>query len=357
MDIRHGFTTALAAAFMLTGTVFLASAKPAGAQELNLGGTTVSVDVGWSLLRLPEVKLGYVTALGPFNTIARMENAETFLDGYHIGVGVHTNPVSLMGVPAKLGVKAFYDDYLKDNRTIVCQGAVGVQICELVPIFDTGAGIFDVTTNFFASTVTYRTSREADNWGVALEALPQISIPGANVTPKAGIAFRRLSDDVVLNLTSVLGASITNARYAQDFETDYLGVYVGAAGSMPLPGGMTLLFDGEVGLYRASADYDGVYNSDQGQFGGPAIAQRASLSENELAFIVQGRVEVQQQVMQFLVSGFVEGTYYSYAPEIQYNGVDVSPVGNIGSSRLGTQLGDDMIYSVSAGVRATMPLN
>ncbi len=359
--IRFHLISGLLSAGLLYGTVGVGQAQEEGSQAVR--GVTLSVDAGWSQLHLPEALLG--TILEPksptsYSTVRRLDNAEKVFEGYRLGIGLHTAPVWLGNRAAILGIKGFYADYGKQTRSVSCDPSLSV-LCTVMPIFDPDLTDYDLANIWGDSTVRFVTAREAKSWGVSLEAVSSGYLSALGVRPKVGLAFQRLSDDLLMQVRIEHPVEPPGTvSYAQKFATNYWGGYVGLVGKRVLSDRLMLNLDLEAGLYWADVRYQGHYSSDQENlralFGGSPISQSLALHHGEAAVILKGRAELEKAFEAFSLLGFVQGEFYSYAPKVKYNDVDRVGAEVFGSSQDGTSIGGGQAYTVSAGLRLSVPL-
>lgn len=133
---------------ILVGGFLAASAGATLAEGHEADGFKVSIWSGYSHLQLPSARLGTIVSLGTgFPTVARIDNAETEFDGYTLGAGVYTPPMTIAGFETVLGLKGYFSDYSSQSLTATCVG-VGNIFCEMMPIFDPNVTTYDLVTNW-----------------------------------------------------------------------------------------------------------------------------------------------------------------------------------------------------------------
>ncbi len=190
---------------------------------------------------------------------------------------------------------------------------------------------------------------------------PFPSTSSTSFAPKAGLAFRRIDQDLKLAATSDNPVNGT-VNYREDLDTDYWGGYIGLTGKDDMGMGWALSVDTEIGLYWADTNYKGQYAA--GGFalapGGDAnVSQTLKLDDDGVAVIGALKLGLEKNFGGWTLSGFARGEIITYAPEMAYNDFDRDAVAGIRArgANDGTKIDDGTAYTVSAGARVTVPFN
>lgn len=328
---------------------------------------TFTFDSGWTGLQLPAAILGVERDIFSLVTVRRINNAETRFEGYGLGVGIHAQPAIIHGIETSISLKAFYNEYSTGLHSVSCVRPGNID-CTIFPIFDPDTDDFNGVRLMRSAFTLFESERDAKFWGIALEApFPDRQIGRATITPKAGIAFNHLSDQLQLEVSSLQEVRFSNtptlileshADYYQKLNSSYLGGYLGLAGRHMITPDLVLTFDGEVGIYWVNARYHGTYEAyDLLSTPGWPFAVEKKLTDDEPAVILKARAELQRRFDYFTISGFIEGRYISYAPKILYNAVERSKGIQRSTGQDGTEIGGGRAYGFSAGLRLQFPLN
>lgn len=326
--------------------------------------------IGWSYLDLPDFAFTLThqnrNAGGGFNPLQfvnrQVDDDGTFDNGYRFDFGLSGIPLSngTQG-PQFLGVKGFYAAYDASTATGCDETATSMAqfagiTCTFVPL-TTQADIQDSYQLGATERHSGRVKRDVENWGAALEAIFTDG-HGGPVAMKAGAAYRTIDQDIRYHVSGDQGFQapfVGTADYSETLDTDYWGAYAGLIGDIDMGSGLSFVFDGEFGIYRAKTDYSGAYSYSITRVSSDAL----SLADDKMSYIATLKLELKQRLGMFNISAFTLGEYYSYAPRMVYKSNDVVNPG--GGGALGdanaTSIEDDDAWSVTTGTRVSVSLN
>ena len=273
-----------------------------------------------------------------------------------------------------VGLKGFYG-YSRNTQNLTCgpgAGAGPAGFCDVLPLFDSNPNpLLGTAQNIFGSAnggMTFVTRRRADHWGIALElqpdrgfsafgaAGPAITKAPATVvqafTPKYGLAFRRIGQNISITATDVVFG--TSLNYSERLDTNYWGSYLGLTVAHPVAG-LIFSLDGEAGLYWAQTSYNGTMLTSAVNTGNTAL----TLSKNRAAFIGIAKAAVDKDFGTWKAGVFARAEWYSYAPEMNYNSLDVNGAFTnfSGPNNGGTTIGNSSAWTWSVGSRVAIKLH
>lgn len=314
------------------------------AQALEPG---LSGEVSYEHLNLPETKYTHL-----FDSItglsAKDVNQDGDLDGERFDVSLAARG-SFAGVPIIAGVTGYYAHH-QDSQTTTCQSSA-TAFCTRVPFFDPDPTTQQSVAYGDGSNVVSDIAVTANTWGVALEAQTtsvKSSLSGS-VDVKGGAGYRRIDTELSLLNRRVSGGagSPVPGTLGEDYDTGYLGGYLGAVGKVPFGYGLALTFDGDVGLYWAHTDFDGLYTSSGSTLIPTSnITESLTLDHDKTTVIASLKVGIEKDFGMFKASVFGRGEYCSYAPEVKYDDL---------SSNNGTSIQNGSAWTASVGGRMTVP--
>jgi hypothetical protein len=172
------------------------------------------------------------------------------------------------------------------------------------------------------------------HWGTSVDlGLPSIGpAGGTSFEPRIGLGYRAI--DETMDMSNVWpGASSNRQDYHEHLKTTYVGLSVGIGGSTDVGHGLTLKYDAETGPYDLAID----------------------LNKQKISYISALRIGLEKHVGKVVVSGFVRGEFYSYAPAVAYNQSQTG-VFNYTGPNDGTSLKDSTARSVTVGIDVTVPV-
>jgi hypothetical protein len=302
--MRHSIRIFAAAA--LGAAIFAPTAQAQDMTTATFNGTTIWAGGGVQFLSLPDIK--YTFAGG-----RRQRNSESdWADfGGAAGGGFETALGFWGGHRVTGSVKGFWSNIETDDRKR-CTGSCVV---------------FDPTGTlapFNSGSLSTKTDREADYWGVQAElkfgrAEPVHAKPNLyrNDYFIIGADVRGIDQDN--RLRSSVG---TNFLYKETLDTTYYGGYLGVGGEYSLGFlgvgglydrlGLRTFINLRGGLYSADTDYSGRFVS------GP-FATKLSKTDDELAFIGTVSLETRKQIgARTSLSLWTDYEYISSVPKMRY---------------------------------------
>ena len=313
----------------------------------------------YEFLGLPDVQFAnefFVDGLGNGDVRKELVNDDGDFGGFRLDGGIANIPI--MGGAYVMGARGFFA-WHEDKTDLACTNSTltGARFCSALPLID-NPNILEFVGGFVGNTNLFTTERDVNHWGVAVDIAQ-----GRNGL-RAGPAFRRIDQDTTITgrtINSLILPDPYQLTYSEDLDTNYWGGFVGADGMVDLGGGWSLAGDAEAGLYWADTDYSGnhvVTNATVAGAFNPNVNQSLSLESDELAFIGVLKASLEKDFGMFRLAGFGRVEYISSAPDVAYNDQDL-PVGAGGSAQGPddeTRLGERFAYSVSTGVRITVPM-
>jgi hypothetical protein len=157
-----------------------------------------------------------------------------------------------------------------------------------------------------------------------------------------------------MDMSNVWPSAGSNRQdYHEHLKTTYVGLSVGIGGSTDVGHGLTLKYDAETGAYRTRTDMSGKMTVTD-QSGGP-YDLAIDLNKQKISYISAVRIGLEKHVGKVVVSGFVRGEFYSYAPAVAYNQSQTG-VFNYTGPNDGTSLKDSTARSVTVGIDVTVPV-
>lgn len=343
--------SSFALAATLLGAALLGAAtlaQPAAAQDFttaSFGGTTIWVGGGVQFLTLPDIKF---TGKGGTANFRRQTNSSgDWLDFGGAGAVGFESALGYWGsYRVTGGVSGFWASGEDDDRTN-CSGGAGY----CVVINPNGA------LAYTGSSLTTRTDRDYDYWGVKAELKFAGGQP-TNVKPNVyrndyfivGVDVRGIDQENHLRGKS--GAADV-FRYNESLDVTYTGGFVGFGGEYSfgfIPGlktvggfydrlGIRTYASVRAGLYNADTDYTGRFTT-----GGPA--SKLSLSNDELAFIGTLSLEARKQLGgRASLSLWTDYEYISSVPKMSY-----------ATTTRPTRIGDESLFASRTMIRLNIGL-
>lgn len=317
----------------------------------------------WSreYLELPTVHYlnRYFTSLTTgVQTIDELVNDDGQFDGNRFDVGVDGIPV--FNGTALAGIEGFYarhhdsSDLQCDSGLFVVPPATPTTGCTVPPLIDTNSNVLNAGLATGGTRDTMETERSVDHWGVSVK----VSAPGA-LSPRAGLAFRRIDQDMTITAREIIPNGIAadpyQLTYREDLNTNYLGAFVGGTANAEFGNGWKIIADGDAGLYWADTDYSGSYAVINSVALASNISQQLALEDDRLAFIGTVKLSLEKDFGPLRIAGFGRAEYISSSPSLGYNDVDLGPGINITGPDNGTRLENDYAFAFSFGGRVTVP--
>ncbi len=358
-------------ALSLFGYGMSVSAVDASDAQLEHNKPHIWASVGWSQLNLPDFAFtlrhqdrneqGDFT---PLQFLGRQVDDDGKSDeGHRLDFGFNGLVINRGGDPViYVGAKGFYASYSSKSATGCDERATQLgnspdlpgSTCTFIPL--TQEADIPGTYQIGASELTSgKVRRDVTNWGASIEA----SFNDREKQPialKFGAGYKSIDQDISYQVTGAHWGTtntVGNATYDEDLNTGYWGGYIGVEGEVPLGSGISLGLDGNAGLYYARTNYTGKYSYDLFQ----SNSTELDLTDNDVSFIASMKVELKKKFRHFNLSAFALGEYYSYAPKVIYKSNDLSNGGGAYGDADKTHLGSDDAWGVTAGVRASVPLN
>lgn len=339
---------------------------------MQVSKATFTVGGGTALLVLPDrrsimygVSTGgnNVTVLQSFDFNDDLED-ET---GWNVNAAVEVPLIGAGGKQKAIALSGFWASVDDDDRE-TCS-SIG-QSCVISALVDNPAASQLVGLGGVAGQgLTTKSEREIDQWGLSLEtkmyATPDVM--GVTKAPNRrywalGADFRGLNQEINATVTGING--VFNATYTEDLDTTYYGAFA-AYGADYTPFlfkglwdrmGLQSSFRVQGGIYYADTDYSGAINNPRA---GPTATSALSLSDDDVAFIGGITLETKKQIgARTTLSLKSEYEYYSYAPTVFLNQVDVLPGGGVGAAngQNGTVISDNDAFSARTSLRLTIGL-
>lgn len=317
----------------------------------------ISADAAFSRMRLPEFIAGSRYAVTPtteFPTLERFHVAETGVEGTGLRFRLGSGPLDVLGIETEFRTSGFYVHYSGAEKSVECApDSNWASFCSMNSPIDE-PGFVDFSSVFPDAFVFLSSTRKPVFWGFGAEAV-FTGIEFFGFEPKSGIAFRQLRDDLAISAISwIPGGWVSHTEYRHQMDTDYAGVYLGLTREQPA-GDFLVTLDAEAGLFLAVTDYAGSYQSDPPLSERVPVQQFLSLGKEETAIMARLRTGLERRFSRFSVSGFVQGQFISYVPQILYNDVERFSGIQIGNTQDGTNITSDIAYEISAGVKITFP--
>lgn len=326
----------------------------------------IETRIGYSKLYLPETEMITFTNAAHNQALSRGEDHDGEVDGARVDVSApgfaaidltSNNPIwGIGGRNLSFNIAGFYGR-LSDDQTTICNSTDIVGNCAYFSIFDSNTANPNVTTS--GSNFITNTDREVDHWGVSLEAQVNRSSDPAdreNSLFRLGLAVRAIQQETSLFALDQIDAE--QIDYSENLDTFYYGAYIALDRTLDLGNRFSLKLNAEAGAYYADTSYKSHFNAFYGCGCATAIDTSVEkLSDQDFSFIGALRVELNKHVAWGTLGLFAEGEYYSYAPKVLFNNVDLSGGSTIAGFQDGTVLGDDEAFSFTLGGRVSVPLN
>jgi hypothetical protein len=321
------------------------------------GGTTISIGGGAQLLSLPDIDFTF--KVNDEGAVVRKQTNSDLDDYGGAFAGSVATPFGYWGATPVTGVvSGFFANVTDtDRKGCVSTGSLG---CTAENIVDNPNQL----DSFGFEQFRTNTNRDVDYWGVGGEARFG---KGAEPVPNQGgylfrFAYIGIGADVRgidqsnrLNLRGD-GFGVNEIKYSESLDTTYAGAYLSIGGEYNILGylgvggswGLRSLLSLRAGVYNADTDYSGRFTPEGGD------ATRLSLSDDQVAFIGAATFETRKQFgPRTSLSLVTDYEYYSFAPEMRYVDVDVTPGTTFEGNVRKTHISDDDAFEV----RTTLRLN
>ncbi len=329
----------------------------------------IETRIGYSRLHLPETEMVAIidSDAPPANTIGHREDHDGEVDGAKIdfripgfaGIGI-ANEFPIAGIGGRdlsFNFAGFYGRY-ESKQNSNCNSADITGNCVYISVFDSEP-LLENSTDPLNSNLITSADKEVDHWGFALEA--QLNRYGATTVRedslfRFGVAIKAIQQGLDLYADNLANDDTVN--YREDIDTFYYGAYIAIDRKMDLGHQFSLSLNAEAGAYYGDTSYKSRYLGNYDCACGNAIDSNVEkLSDQDIAFIGSLRVGLNRQMGWGTLGIFAEGEYYSYAPKVLYNNVDLINGDDISGFQDGTALTDDEAFSYTLGGRVSIPLN
>lgn len=316
---------------------------PAKALEPGLDGGG-----GYEHLELPSTRFSHkfdqVTGATP-----KIVDHDGDLDGTRVDASL-AGRGNFGGVPIIAGIAGYYGSH-DGRQTSTCISGVS-DLCARISYVDPDPLALNTVLFAPGSRVVTVTTVDTTTWGIILQAQTDTAASqnGAKLDLKGGAGYRRIDTDLALNQTRLSGGSgaPVPGSLREAYDTGYLGSFIGVVGKLPVGYGIDLKVDGDVGIYWARTDFDGVYVTTGSAFAWQNYRQAYAMERDEAAIIASLKISLDKDFGPVKVGVFARGEYYSYAPEIQY----LDSAGNDV-----TAIKDGDAWAASAGGQLIVPFN
>ena len=311
------------------GMLFLSSAA-AHAQ----GNVEVEAGVGAFAMKLPEINFSIIADTANMRTVLNRTDHDGDVRGAKYDAAIRTKVMNSSFGNVYVGASGFFAQ-ADDNISQTCTSNGVASTCSFV-------SPFNPTNGPAPPSVQFSGQRDLRYNGVAVEASVRTA---SALMVTAGLDFRNLDQD---NLLTGVNPTVPTARfsYSEQLDTRYLGAFIALAGKINLGNGFYVSGKGQIGAYRAEADYRGTYTG--GVITG-ADNGSGSDSQSETTYIGSLRGELGYKIGGVSIAAFGEVESIGWVPVMRYDDNITAAWTPIDSA---TTIGDDNATSYTVGGRA-----